>query len=82
MASTDKAKRAGVDHSYHDYAHVSAADAKRMLPDAVGAGTTRQHNPTATGTQQQGFVVKLYHMLNDADGRGQSSILSWQPHGR
>jgi hypothetical protein len=81
MSSSDRAKRAGVDHSYRDYADASAAEATKLYP-LPATGLARQHNPLATGTQQQGFVVKLFHMLKAVDASGQSSIVSWQPHGR
>jgi hypothetical protein len=75
-----KPRRAGVDHNYHDYSGVSAADACLLFQSAYGS--IRQHNPLASGTQQQGFAVKLHYMLGDIETSGEASIVSWQPHGR
>jgi hypothetical protein len=80
-SSNENTKRAGVNHSYHDYSNMSAADALKLYP-MPSTGQARQYNPLASGTQQQGFVVKLFHMMSSVDVRGYSPIVSWQPHGR
>ncbi|CAB9523374.1 Heat stress transcription factor [Seminavis robusta] len=75
-------KRPGVQHHYRDWANASAADVGLWFPTATNGGVVRQQNPMASGTQQQGFAVKLHHMLSDVEAFGESGIVSWQPHGR
>ena len=74
-------RRAGVDHTYHDYSQVSAAEA-HLLFNAEPGSTLRQQNPFASAVQQQGFAVKVHFMLRDIEENGESAIVSWQPHGR
>lgn len=67
-----------VDHPYRDYASLSLAEANLLL-----GGPPGQQNSLAWGaSQQQGFAVKLYHMLSEAEATGKTHIVSWQPHGR
>ena len=75
------ARRPGVDHNYHDYSSVSASDVNLLFPSSSTAGV-RQHNPLASGAQQQGFAVKLHFMLADIEANGDAGIVSWRPHGR
>lgn len=74
-------RRPGVNHNYHDYANVSVSEINMLFPGAAVA-SLRQHNPLASGAQQQGFAVKLYHMLADIESSGEAEIVSWRPHGR
>ncbi|KAL9186511.1 hypothetical protein ACHAXT_005749 [Thalassiosira profunda] len=65
--ATDKA-RLFVQHDYHDLS---------LAPDAA--------DPKAKGDAPGGaesFPVKLHRILEEADARGESHIISWQPHGR
>jgi len=62
---------------YRDFANVSPAEASSLFGESA-----RPHNPHATGLQQQGFAVKLHYMLSDIEASGDTSIVSWQPHGR
>lgn len=74
-------RRPGVDHDYHDYANVSPAEVNLLFP-ASSLAAIRQHNPLASGAQQQGFAVKLHYMLADIETNGDAGIVSWRPHGR
>ena len=74
-------RRPGVDHNYHDYANVSPAEVNLLFPGS-SFSSVRQHNPLATGAQQQGFAVKLHFMLADIETNGDTGIVSWRPHGR
>ncbi|KAL9186114.1 hypothetical protein ACHAXT_005352 [Thalassiosira profunda] len=65
--ATDKA-RLFVQHDYHDLS---------LAPDAA--------DPKAKGDAPGGaesFPAKLHRILEEADARGESHIISWQPHGR
>lgn len=74
-------KRPGVNHEYHDYAGLSADDAKRLFGSSSGG--TMAVRPSASGSNQhQGFAVKLFFMLADLESNEDSSAVSWQPHGR
>ena len=70
-------KRPGVDHNYHDYSKLTASELSTLFPAAL-----RQQNPMASGAMQQGFAVKPHYMLGDVEARGESGVVSWQPHGR
>lgn len=86
----DKPKTAPSDEEYRDYAEVSPAEVCRLFASSSSGcssssssgGAARQHNPHASGSQQQGFAVKLHYMISDVEASGDSSIVSWQPHGR
>ena len=86
----NKLKTAPSDEGYRDYAEVSPAEVCRLFASSSSGcstssssgGTARQHNPHASGSQQQGFAVKLHYMISDIEASGDSSIVSWQPHGR
>ena len=80
-----KTRVSSADQEYRDYASVGPAEAARLFGSSSGCssgGAVRQHNPQASGSQQQGFAVKLHYMLADIEASGDSSIVSWQPHGR
>ena len=85
----DKPKTAPSDEDYCDYADVSHEEVCRRFESSSGCssssssiGAARQPNPHAPGSQQQGFAVKLHSMISDIEASGDSSIVSWQPHGR
>jgi hypothetical protein len=78
---TASPRRPGVDHNYHDYSNVSPSEINLLFPGSSLA-SLRQHNPLASGVQQQGFAVKLYYMLTDIESSGEAGIVSWRPHGR
>jgi hypothetical protein len=78
--TTEKPKRPGVEHTYRDYANISVADMGALFGST--SGEVRQHNPLAQGSQQQGFAVKVHHMLSDIESSGEAHVVSWQPHGR
>ena len=85
----DQPKTDRSDEDYCDYADVSHEEVCRRFESSSGCssssssiGAARQPNPHAPGSQQQGFAVKLHSMISDIEASGDSSIVSWQPHGR
>lgn len=70
--STEKGhKRSYVEHHYHDHAN-------ETLVDCEGA---HQHTKNRGGITTP-FPIQLHDMLENAESRGYSDVVSWQPHGR
>lgn len=67
-----------VSHNYHDYALASAEEVSHLVSSSSG----KPCNPHFAGGQQLGFAVKLHFMLSQVEMHGDTSIVSWQPHGR
>jgi len=70
--STEKGhKRSFVEHHYHDHSN-----------DLPGESEEMQQPAKSRGGITTPFPMQLHDMLQHAEGRGYSDVVSWQPHGR